>query len=118
MRTTEPMIRLVEASGGTELELAKQLLCSYADEFASSIAETLCFQGFEAELAGLPGRYAPPKGCLLLALDGDTPAGCVAMRELGDVTCEMKRLYVVPEYRGRGVGRLLVEEVIRQAERT
>jgi putative acetyltransferase len=64
----------------------------------------------------LPGRYAPPLGCLLLAMDGDITAGCVAMRDLGSGTCEMKRLYVVPAYRGRGAGRLLVEEVIRQAE--
>ena len=90
---------------------------AYADEYAASIAETLCFQGFEAEVAGLPGRYAPPSGCLLLAMEGDRPAGCVAMRDLGGGTCEMKRLYVAPEFRGRGVGRLLVEEVLRRAER-
>ena len=59
------------------------LFGSYAAEFAESIAEALCFQGFEAELAGLPGRYAPPSGCLLLAMEGDVPAGCVAMRRPG-----------------------------------
>ena len=94
------------------------MLRSYADEYAESIAETLCFQGFEAEVAGLPGRYAPPTGCLLLAMQGDRPAGCVAMRDLGGGTCEMKRLYVAPEFRGQGVGRLLVEDVLGKAERT
>jgi ribosomal protein S18 acetylase RimI-like enzyme len=93
------------------------LFRAYAAEFADSIAETLCFQGFEAELAGLPGRYAPPSGCLLLPMEEDVPAGCVALRDLGDGTCEMKRLYVAPTHRGRGVGRLLVEEVVRRAGR-
>jgi putative acetyltransferase len=117
MSPGDPTIRLVEASGESGLDHARRLFRSYAAEFAGSIAETLCLQGFEAELAGLPGRYAPPSGCLLLAMDGDDPAGCVALRDLGGGTCEMKRLFVAPEHRGRGVGRLLVGEVIGQAER-
>jgi putative acetyltransferase len=111
------MIRVVDAEGEEGLDHARRLFRSYATEFADSIAEALCFQGFEAEIAGLPGRYAPPSGCLLLAIDGDSPAGCVAMRDLGGGTCEMKRLYIPPEYRGRGLGSLVVGEVIRRAER-
>jgi GNAT superfamily N-acetyltransferase len=117
MRSGAPSIRLEVAVGAEGLGHARHLLRAYAAEFAASIAETLCFQGFEAELAGLPGRYAPPSGCLLLAMDGDVPAGCVASRDLGDGTCEMKRLYVAPTCRGRGVGRLLVEDVVRRGER-
>ncbi len=117
MKSDEMEILLVDASVEPGLGLAKDLFRSYAAEWSATIAETLCFQGFEAELADLPGRYAPPSGCLLLAMEGGIPAGCVAMRDLGEGTCEMKRLYVAPEYRGRGVGSLLVEEVIRQAER-
>jgi putative acetyltransferase len=117
MRSGDPTIRLEDAEGSEALDLARGLFRSYAAEFADSIAETLCFQGFEAEVAGLPGRYAPPSGCLLLAMQEDVPAGCVALRDLGDGTCEMKRLYVAPAYRGRGVGRLLVEEVVRRAGR-
>ena len=109
------MIQVVEAEGEQGLDHARRLFRSYAADYADSIAEALCFQGFEAELAGLPGRYASPSGRLLLAMEGDTAAGCVAMRDLGDGTCEMKRLYVAPECRGRGVGRLLVEEIIRRA---
>ena len=117
MRASDPTIQVRDAGDEEGLDHARRLFGSYAAEFADSIAEALCFQGFEAELAGLPGRYAPPSGCLLLAMEGDVPAGCVAMRDLGGGTCEMKRLYVTGPYRGRGVGRLLVEELIRRAER-
>jgi ribosomal protein S18 acetylase RimI-like enzyme len=117
MRPGESKIRIVEAESAADLDHARSLFRSYATEYAASIAESLCFQGFEAELAGLPGRYAPPSGFLLLATDGDYSAGCVAVRDLGGGTCEMKRLFVTAEYRGRGVGRLLVDEVLHRAER-
>ena len=100
MKTIDPTIRVVDADGEAGLDHARHLFRSYAEEYAASIAETLCLQGFEAEVAGLPGRYVPPSGCLLLAMEGDTPAGCVGLRDLGDGTCEMKRLYVVPRFRG------------------
>jgi putative acetyltransferase len=108
--------RLLEVSSPEHLDHVQTLLRSYAVEFAGSIAEALCFQGFESELATLPGRYAPPSGRLLLAMDGDNPAGCVGLRDLGEGTCEMKRLFVVPEYRGQRVGRQLVDGVIEQAK--
>lgn len=70
---------------------------------------------FEAELEGLPGKYAPPGGGLLLAtLDGE-PAGCVALRGIDEARCEMKRMFVYPERQGHGVGRALAEAVIRDA---
>lgn len=110
-------IRVVDAEGVAGLDHARRLFRAYAAEFAGSIAESLCLQGFEAEVAGLPGRYAPPAGALLLAVAGEEPAGCVALRDLGGGACEMKRLYVAPAYRSRGVGRILVEAVLRRAER-
>jgi GNAT superfamily N-acetyltransferase len=70
---------------------------------------------FEAELAGLPGKYAPPRGRLLLAMAGDQPAGCVALREIDSTRCEMKRMFVYPHRQGQGVGRALAEAVIRDA---
>jgi putative acetyltransferase len=117
MRSRESAIRIVDADGEPELGKARRLFGAYASEFAESTAESLRLQDFDAELAGLPGRYAPPSGCLLLAMEGDRPLGCVALRDFGDGTCEMKRLYVAPEGRGRGVGKLLVQEVLRRGER-
>jgi putative acetyltransferase len=92
-------------------EQARQLFV----EYAQSLAFSLCFQNFEQELKSLPAAYAQPDGRLLLAHDSDIAAGCVALRKLEDGICEMKRLYVRPAYRGKGIGRLLVDRVIAEA---
>ena len=88
-------------------------------EYASSLAVDLCFQGFELEIAELPGEYAPPRGALLIAWVNNEPAGCCALRPLDSVdyanASEMKRLYVRPRFRSRGIGRLLAEAVLEHA---
>lgn len=94
-----------------EMPLVRELF----HEYETAIGVDLCFQGFEAELTGLPGKYAPPRGVILVAFDGEKPAGCVALRPLDGGACEMKRLYVRSAYRGRGVGKLLAEAVVRRA---
>jgi putative acetyltransferase len=86
-------------------------------EYASSLTFDLSFQNFEQELADLPGPYGPPSGCLLLAEEGNEPAGCVALKKLTDGACEMKRLFVRSRHRGSGLGRTLVEQIIREAQR-
>ncbi len=84
-------------------------------EYAESLGFSLCFQGFDKELAGLPGDYAPPDGRLLLAEYGGELAGCVALHRLEPEICEMKRLYLRPQFRGKGVGRTLAETAIAEA---
>jgi ribosomal protein S18 acetylase RimI-like enzyme len=85
------------------------------EEYQQSLGFSLCFQNFDAELAGLPGAYAPPEGRLLLAFAGDEPAGCIALRKIGEETCEMKRLWVRPAFRGTGLGRRLAEGLMAEA---
>lgn len=104
-------MRLVQIQSAEDLSQARALFT----EYAGSLGFDLSFQKFEEELAGLPGEYAPPRGRLILALDGDEAMGCAALRELTPVVCEMKRLYVRPAFRGKGTGRALAEAVIEEA---
>lgn len=84
-------------------------------EYEKEIAVDLCFQSFEEELAGLPGRYAPPDGRLLVLVTESGTQGCVALRRVDDLTCEMKRLYLRPSMRGCGFGRSLVDSIVECA---
>jgi len=105
------MITLVQVETPQQVEDVRQLL----REYEASLNVSLCFQGFEKELAELPGDYAPPRGRLLLAYDDGRPAGCIALRALNDETCEMKRLYLRPGFRGKGAGRRLAMAIVEQA---
>jgi len=86
-------------------------------EYASSLGFSLHFQEFESELRSLPGEYAPPVGALMLAVEEEQLIGCVALRKITDDTCEMKRLYVRPAFRGKGIGRRLAIAVTEEARR-
>ena len=88
---------------------------SVTSRTSRSLIPTFDPVAFEAELAGLPGKYAPPRGQLLHATVADQPAGCVALREIDGTCCEMKRMFVYPERQGYGIGRALADAVIRDA---
>ena len=107
-----PQIELVPAESAEQIDAVRELF----SEYAASLSIDLCFQNFDAELAGLPGVYAPPGGALLLALVDGAPAGCVAMRALPESdhtnACEMKRLYVRRAFRRFGLGRLLTQQLM------
>jgi ribosomal protein S18 acetylase RimI-like enzyme len=84
-------------------------------EYASSLSFDLCFQNFASEVDHLPGDYASPDGRLFLAFEGGQPAGCIALRKLNARSCEMKRLFVRPAFRGTGIGRMLSVHLIGEA---
>jgi GNAT superfamily N-acetyltransferase len=102
---------LAEAHSPEDLAQVRRLFRAYADW----LEVDLCFQGFERELAELPGCYAPPAGRLLVAKVGGEVAGCVGLRPLEPGVCEMKRLWVEPGFAGRGIGRALAEAVVAAA---
>ncbi|MEZ4700507.1 MAG: GNAT family N-acetyltransferase [Rhodothermales bacterium] len=85
------------------------------NEYRAEADNGVCFQTFEAEMAALPGHYAPPEGALILVEWEGTPAACAALRPLEPGICELKRVYVRPAYRGKGLGRLLVERFLERA---
>jgi putative acetyltransferase len=96
----------------TDIEEARRLF----REYETWLEVDLCFQDFQEELAQLPGKYAPPDGRLLLAIENREVAGCVCLRKLTNQTCEMKRLFIRARFRGKGLGRSLTEAIIREAK--
>jgi GNAT superfamily N-acetyltransferase len=105
------VLTLAQAESPAQIAQARELFL----EYAQSLGFSLCFQNFDHELAGLPGDYAPPDGRLLLAEYEGQLAGCVALHELEAGICEMKRLYLRPRFRGKGLGRVLAERIIAEA---
>jgi putative acetyltransferase len=106
-----PAVTIVQALTPQDIACARELF----QQYAASLGYSLCFQDFEKELAGLPGDYAPPGGRLLLAFCARRAGGCAALRPLEDGFCEMKRLYVRPEFRGQGLGHELTRAIIAAA---
>ena len=104
-------LNIREAEGAADMKAVRELFI----EFQGIINVDLCFQGFDEELATLPGRYARPLGRLFLAMDGDEAVGVTGLRPTGDGVAEMKRLYLRPPWRGSGLGRRLAEAVVDAA---
>ena len=109
-------MKLIQVKSDEDVQKARELF----EEYAAWLGINLCFQNFDKELAELPGQYVPPSGRLFLAIENERIAGCVALRKIdggktGDAVCEMKRLYVRPRFRGKGLGRSLTNAVIEVA---
>ncbi len=102
---------ITQAESSVQIEKARELFL----EYAHSLDFSLCFQNFDRELAGLPGDYAPPDGRLSLAEWEGQLAGCVALHRLETNVCEMKRLYLRPNFRRKGIGRALARHIIAEA---
>jgi ribosomal protein S18 acetylase RimI-like enzyme len=104
----DPTLLLADARGPEDMARVRELFL----EYQAQLGVDLCFQGFQVELDGLPGDYAPPGGRLLLARVGGSVAGCVGLRRFAPDICEMKRLFVRPGFRGLRIGRQLAEAAI------
>jgi putative acetyltransferase len=107
------MLTIIHAQSQDDLKQIKALFI----EYQAFLKVNLHFQYFEQELKTLPHPYSPPGGCLLLGVEGQAAAGCVALKKLSAAICEMKRLYVRPYFRRRGYGLLLAEKIIAEARR-
>ena len=105
------MIEISQAESSEDIVTIRELFL----EYAASLGFSLCFQSFDEELASLPGKYSPPQGRLLLARHDGKAVGCVALRRLDPGICEMKRLYVRPEFRGHKLGRILADRILAEA---
>lgn len=104
-------VDIQQAESSSQIAIIRELFL----EYAQALSFNLCFQSFDQELAGLPGDYAPPDGRLLLASQSGRSIGCVALHKIEGNICEMKRLYVRPEFRGKGFGKTLAERAIAEA---
>jgi len=103
---------VIERLQKNDIEATKSLI----REYIAWMNIDMSFQDIEEELARFPRKYEAPTGAFLVAKDGDTVVGCVGFKRIGDGICEMKRLFVKDAYRGRGIGRALIERIIREAE--
>jgi len=117
------MIDIVQATTPQEIDAVRDLMRAFVAWHRQRHSEDIALidryfdaREFEAELAALPGKYAPPAGRLLLARKDDQAAGCVALRDLGDGVCEMKRMFVPPRLHGQGIGCALAERILSEAK--
>lgn len=113
MNTSNDEIKILSATTPDQIETIRSLFVEYQQWLNFS----LCFQGFDQELALLPGKYSPPNGRLYLAESNGIIAGCIALRPMNEEgISEMKRLFVREEYRGKGIGKILIEKIITDAK--
>jgi GNAT superfamily N-acetyltransferase len=108
---------IVQVETASELDQIRELFRQYFQFLIHDHGLGITCQGIQAELASLPGKYAAPQGRLIMAVESGEPVGCAALRPLDDRICELKRMYVQPKARGRGVGKALAGELIQDARR-
>ena len=108
----KPSVEYELIEGGEKIEQVEKLFI----EYAKSLDIDLSFQSFEEELKLLPGKYGPPSGALFLATVDGNAAGCVALHSISEDICEMKRLYVRDQFRGMGIGNVLIEMIVSKAK--
>lgn len=106
------MIEIINAETFDQIEETKKLFREYESWFGLN----MCFQNFDEEVAGLPGKYVKPDGRLFLAYADETLAGCIALRKLEEEICEMKRLFVRESFRGKHIGISLIEKLLDEAK--
>lgn len=110
-------MKIRESFSDTDLALIKLMFRQYFRWITEDNGINLSYQGVESEIADLPGEFSPPEGCLLIAEMDDNLVGCVALRPFEPGICEMKRLFVKPECRSKGVGKALANEIISEAKK-
>jgi putative acetyltransferase len=115
LRRRKVRMEIRQAVTPQELAQISQLFRQYFAWLADEHGINMSYQGVEAELAGLPGYYAAPQGCLLLLFEAGEAAGCGAFRPLDEKICELKRMYVKPEFRGKGLGRAIAVRLLEEA---
>ena len=106
------LFRIRRVTENNQYQQVRELFTEYVD----SLGIDLSFQNIVTELQSLPGEYAPPEGCILLAMYEEQVAGCVALRKIDEDVCEMKRLYVKPDFKGKGIGKRLASSIIEEAK--
>jgi putative acetyltransferase len=108
-------MQIIQVKSEIELQQTKELFREYFEFLRHDHGLDISYQGIDDELAALPGHFAPPSGRLVLAVNSGIPMGCAALRPLEEEICELKRMYVRPEFRGQGVGKELAKQLIQEA---
>jgi putative acetyltransferase len=109
------MVKIIEVQTESELEQIKVLFRNYFQFLAHDHGLDISYQGIEDELANLSGKFAPPNGRLIMAITSEQAIGCAALRPIDERVCELKRMFVLPQYRGQGVGKALAKDLIEDA---
>ena len=109
------MIKIIEVQTAAELTQVRGLFRAYFQFLAQEDGLDISDQGIEDELASLPGKFAPPEGRLIMAVTSEQSMGCAALRRIDEQVCELKRMFVLPQFRGQGIGKALARKLIQEA---